>query len=386
MDIALYVHIPFCLRKCAYCDFASYPGMLAHAQAYLEALSLELNAQAGRFTACRVKTVFIGGGTPTLLSGMQVRRLLEGVRACFPVAADAEITMEGNPGTVTAENLTAYREAGVNRLSLGMQAAQDGLLETLGRIHRLRDVEEAVRLAHAAGFDNLNVDLIYGLPGQTPDDWRETLETALLLSPQHLSCYALIVEEGTRLALDLQEGRLSPLPDEEAERAMYTASIDAAKAAGLLQYELSNFARPGFECRHNLAYWECEPYLGIGCAAHSYMEERRFGNTDHVGAYIAALRAGKSPQTTCEALTPQDRIFERAMLGLRLTRGMDETRFARDFGVVPDAVWGEKLKRLIDGGLLTRHENFLRLTRRGMDVQNAVLIGLMDFETPKSGF
>ena len=304
----------------------------------------------------------------------------------LPVAADAEITMEGNPGTVTAENLTAYREAGVNRLSLGMQAAQDGLLETLGRIHRLRDVEEAVRLAHDAGFDNLNVDLIYGLPGQTPDDWRETLETALLLSPQHLSCYALIVEEGTRLALDLQEGRLSPLPDEEAERAMYTASIDAAKAAGLLQYELPNFARPGFECRHNLAYWECEPYLGIGCAAHSYMEERRFGNTDHVGAYIAALRAGKSPQTTCEALTPQDRIFERAMLGLRLTRGMDETRFARDFGVVPDAVWGEKLKRLIDGGLLTRHENFLRLTRRGMDVQNAVLIGLMDFETPKSGF
>lgn len=378
MDIALYVHIPFCLRKCAYCDFASYPGMLAHAQAYLEALSLELNAQAGRFEACRVKTVFIGGGTPTLLSGKQVRRLLDGVRACFPVAADAEITMEGNPGTVTAENLTAYRDAGVNRLSLGMQAVQDGLLATLGRIHRLRDVEEAVRLARAAGFENLNVDLIYGLPGQTLGDWRETLETALLLSPQHLSCYALIVEEGTRLALDLQEGRLSPLPDEEAERAMYAAAIDAAKAAGLLQYELSNFARPGFECRHNLAYWACEPYLGIGCAAHSYMQERRFGNTEHVGAYIAALRAGKSPQTTCEALTQQERIFERAMLGLRLTRGMDETRFTRDFGVSPDAVWGEKLKRLIDGGLLARQGNFLRLTRRGMDVQNAVLVELME--------
>ena len=377
MDIALYIHIPFCLRKCAYCDFASYPGMLKGAQAYLEALTLELHAQAERFAACRVKTVFIGGGTPTLLSAAQIQQLLRDARACFPFAPDAEITMEGNPGTLTAENLAGSREAGVNRLSLGMQAAQDRLLEMLGRIHRLRDVEEAVRLARAAGFDNLNLDLIYGLPGQSQDDWLATLQTALSLSPEHLSCYALIVEEGTRLALALQEGRLAPLPDEETERAMYAAAIDTAEGAGFLQYELSNFALPGFECRHNLIYWECEPYLGVGCAAHSYMEGRRFGNTDHVGTYLAALRAGRSAENTCEVLAREERIFERAMLGLRLTRGLDEARFARDFGVTPAAYWGAKLERLIGAGLLIRQGNYLRLTRRGMDVQNAVLVELM---------
>lgn len=386
MDIGLYIHIPFCVKKCAYCDFASYPGMLSHAQTYMEALSLELRAQAERFPACRARTVFLGGGTPTLLSGAQVGALLDAARSCFPFAADAEITMEGNPGTLTAESLAAYRAAGVNRLSLGMQAAQDGLLKTLGRIHRLHDVQEGVRMARAAGFENINLDLIYGLPGQTKTDWQETLERALDLSPKHLSCYALIVEEGTRLAISLSEGNLPPLPDEDAEREMYEAAIRAAKRAGLCQYELSNFARPGFECRHNLVYWTCAPYLGVGLAAHSYMEERRFGNTAHMGTYLSAVRAGESPQDSCESLTVKDRMFERAMLGLRLTRGMDGSRFARDFHVTPRACWGEKLTRLIDAGLLVWEGDFLRLTRRGMDVQNAVLVELMDFEAPKSGF
>ncbi len=386
MDIGLYIHIPFCVRKCAYCDFASYPGMLSHAQTYMEALSLELRAQAERFPACRAKTVFLGGGTPTLLSDAQVKAILDAARACFPFAADAEITMEGNPGTLTAENLSAYRAAGVNRLSLGMQAAQDGLLETLGRIHRLRDVREGVRLARAAGFENLNLDLIYGLPGQTEADWRETLSEALALSPEHLSCYALIVEEGTRLALSIAEGSVKPLPDEDAERGMYDAAIGEAQKAGLCQYELSNFARPGFACRHNLVYWNCEPYLGVGLAAHSYMEELRFGNTAHMGKYLSAVRAGESPQDSCETLTLKDRMFERVMLGLRLTRGMDARRFARDFHVTPQACWGEKLTRLVDAGLLVWTGDYLCLTRRGMDVQNAVLVELMDFETPKSGF
>lgn len=377
MDIGLYIHIPFCIRKCAYCDFASFPGMLQSADAYIEALSLELRAQAERFGACRAATVFVGGGTPTLLSGAQMGRLLDAACASFPFARDAEITVEGNPGTLTSENLRAYRTAGVNRLSLGMQAAQDVLLERLGRIHRMPDVVAGVRMARAAGFDNLNLDLIYGLPGQTRADWAQTLRAALDLSPEHLSCYALIVEEGTRLALAMQEGRLPPVPGEDDERAMYGMAIETAQAAGLAQYELSNFAQPGRACRHNLTYWECRPYLGVGLAAHSYMDGHRFGNTASMGAYMTCVREGRSAAQEDEAIGDDERMFERVMLGLRLTQGVDGARFQADFGRTLSQRFGAPLERMVRAGLLEWDGSFLRLTRRGMDVQNAILVELM---------
>ena len=377
MDIGLYIHIPFCMHKCAYCDFASFPGMLQSADAYIEALSLELRAQAERFGACRAATVFVGGGTPTLLTGAQLGRLLDAARASFPFAPGTEITLEGNPGTLTRENLHAYREAGVNRLSLGMQAAQDVLLERLGRIHRMPDVVAGVRMAREAGFDNLNLDLMYGLPGQTRADWAQTLRAALDLAPEHLSCYALIVEDGTRLALALREGRMPPVPGEDDERAMYDAAIQATRAAGLAQYELSNFARPGRACRHNLTYWECRPYLGVGLAAHSYMGGRRFGNTASMGAYMTCMRERRGTAQEDEAIGEDERMFERVMLGLRLTRGVDGARFQTDFGLTLSQRFGEPLARMVRAGLLEWDGPFLRLTRRGMDVQNAVLVELM---------
>ncbi len=375
--LALYVHIPFCEAKCVYCDFASFAGKKARIPAYLSALEAELLAQASAIGARTVRSVFFGGGTPTLLSGAQVAALMSAVRACFPLAADAEITMEGNPGTLRAADVAGYRAAGVNRVSLGAQAAQPRLLAALGRIHRWRDVEAGVALLRAEGFDNINLDLMFGLPGQRDADWRETLDAALALAPEHLSCYGLQVEEGTPLAARIAAGEGEPLPDEDAERAMYAEARRAAAQAGLEQYELSNFAKPGRACRQNLTYWRRGDYLGIGSAAHSLVGDVRWGNTPDLDAYLAALREGASPAAERGEIDAEEARFEAVMLGLRLTQGVSLVEFAARYGATAEAVWGAKLEALIRDGLLERSAGWLRLTDRGMDVQNAVLVELM---------
>ena len=370
--ISIYVHIPMCVKKCAYCDFTSYCGRMNQRDAYTEAVCREMREQAAFFGARRVSTVFFGGGTPTLMTGAQMERMMDTLRACFDLAADAEVTMEGNPGTLTRENLDAYRKAGVNRLSLGVQSLDDGLLQSIGRIHTNEQARQAVRMARDAGFDNLNLDLMLGLPGQKPEQWEQTLEKAMALAPEHLSCYGLILEEGTPLFRRVEAGTCAPLPDEDALCEMDDITERLTQAGGYARYEVSNYAKAGKMCRHNIVYWECLPYLGIGCAAHSDMDGKRFYNAEDFDAYL-----NHAPAQMEDA---GGRMFERMMMGLRMVRGVDERRFIRDFGCAPEDVWRQSLPRLMREGMIARVDGRLCLTARGMQVMNAVLVEMMEEE------
>ncbi|MCQ2437381.1 MAG: radical SAM family heme chaperone HemW, partial [Clostridia bacterium] len=272
---ALYIHIPFCRSKCRYCDFASYPHRENCWDSYLTAVLKEADEWQARMAGKTVPTVFFGGGTPTLLPPEKIVSLLEGLRARFAIADDAEITIEGNPGTVTLEGLRRLREAGFNRISFGAQAMEDRLLKGIGRIHTVSETEQAVALAREAGFDNLSLDLIYGLPGQSLDDWRLSLERATALSPEHISAYSLIVEEGTPLYDDVTAGKVT-VPDDDQVVEMQRLGNRLLADKGYARYEISNYARTGRECRHNLTYWQRGDYLGLGVAAHSLFENERF--------------------------------------------------------------------------------------------------------------
>ena len=375
--ISVYIHIPFCARKCAYCDFVSFAGEGARMGEYVQAVCREMRAQAAFFGRRRVKTVFLGGGTPTLLSGAQAQALLDCLRACFDLLPDAEITMEGNPGTLTRENLLAYRAAGVNRLSLGVQSMDDALLASIGRIHTAAQAEEAVRMAREAGVDNLNLDLMLGLPGQTPQIWEETLAWAIELAPEHLSCYSLILEEGTPLCAQAEAGECAPLPDEDALDEMDAITERLTREAGFARYEVSNYARVGRECRHNLVYWECEPYLGLGLAAHSDLDGRRFYNASNWADYAGQVDGRIAREREGDGGIVERR-FERMMMGLRMVRGVDAARFERDFGARPQDVWPKTIARLTADALLKENGDRLYLTPRGMQVMNAALVSLLE--------
>ena len=379
----LYLHIPFCARKCRYCDFASYAGREADMSAYVDAVVQEAQARAKQLGTQAVETAFIGGGTPSLLPAPQLNRLLDGVGRCFPVQPGAEFTSEANPGTLTRPWLDAAVSHGVNRLSLGMQAYQPELLAMLGRIHDFRQVERSVALAREAGISNISLDLMFGLPGQRADQWRETLQAALSLHPQHLSCYGLIPEEGTPLKADLDAGRLS-LPDEDTERAMYDTALSMLAEAGFMQYEISNLALPGHACRHNLGYWRQVPYLGLGAAASSMLPAgysaayTRETNPPGLSDYMEMVRAGAWNLREQAGVSPAEARFETMMLGLRTTEGVSEQAFEAMHGMTMEHCYGPRLRALEMQGLLCRTSGAWRLTRRGMDVQNAVLVELMD--------
>ena len=374
--ISIYIHIPMCVKKCAYCDFTSFSGRLNQRDAYTDAVCREMREQAAFFGARRVNTVFFGGGTPTLMTGGQIRQMMDTLRACFDLAPDAEITMEGNPGTLSAENLEAYRAAGVNRLSLGVQSMVDGLLAGIGRIHTAAQVRQAVRQARDAGFENLNLDLMLGLPGQTTAQWRDTLGQAIALEPEHLSCYSLILEDGTPLYRQAEDGTCAPLPDEDALCEMDDCTEEMTRQAGYARYEVSNYAKAGKECRHNIVYWECLPYLGIGCAAHSDMDGRRFYNPEDWEGYLHTV--GQKERTAEGDGSREERMFERVMMGLRMVRGMDEERFKRDFCMCPEEVWKKSIPKLKEEKLMESGNGRLYLTRRGMQVMNAVLVEMLE--------
>ncbi len=368
--LSLYLHIPFCVRKCAYCDFPSYPNCLHHLSDYVNALISEITSASRRYPDRIVNTIFFGGGTPSLLSGAQMQTLMDTVRACFRVAEDAEISMEANPGTLTPENLIEYRASGINRLSIGVQTMNDRLLHAIGRIHTRSDAIEAVRLARSAGFDNINLDLMYGLPGQSEEDFAETLRDALRLNVEHLSMYSLIVEEGTPLCEQFEAGKIT-LPDDEATLNMQHAAAELLRRHDMHRYEISNYAKPGFECRHNMVYWHRGEYLGLGCAAHSLMEEMRFSNTPDLYEYLSGVR-----EFDRQPLDFADVLEETVMLSLRTVRGMDMDEYRMLCGV-DYPVKKRIIDRLMreDMALLTAGR--LSLTERGMDVLNAVIEALI---------
>ena len=370
-ELALYVHIPFCASKCAYCDFASFPRREGDWSRYFDALWGELDGWKPALAGYRIRTAFFGGGTPTLVPAEYIVETLNHARRAAPFADDAEITIEGNPGTLTPGKLAAYRAAGVNRLSLGAQSFDDGLLRSLGRIHAAAQIGEAVAMARAAEFDNVSLDLMYALPGQGMDQWRETLESAVALGVEHLSAYSLIVEPGTPMAGRVDRGE-ARLPDDDAVNAMQRLAVERLAAAGYARYEISNYARPGRECRHNLVYWNRGEYLGLGCAAHSMMDGRRFANPASLDEYLSGAR-----RTGETRLTRRDEMDETVMLSTRTVRGLDLSAWRAAFGGDFAAGREPALRRLSDAGYIRIEDGFLRLTGRGMEVQNAVVLELL---------
>lgn len=366
MNASLYVHIPFCERKCLYCDFYSVEG-LARMPSFLEALEREIDLRREEGRGTLFGTVFFGGGTPSLLEPAELERILTRLRSRFAVAPDAEITVEANPGTLTRERCAAYRELGVNRLSIGVQSFDPDELRFLGRIHDPATAVRCVEDARGAGFDDVSLDLVYALPGQSREGWLRTLRRALALEPPHLSAYGLIVEDGTPLARLVEARQVSPVPAEQ-EAELFEATMAVMAAAGYEQYEVSNYARPGRRCRHNLTYWHHGTYLGFGPSAHSCrgrsVPEIRRRNIRSVAEYCRRLAEGEDPVVSEERLGAAELLTERVFLALR-SDGLDLAGLTRDFGLRLGPGAATLFKALVQEGLATRREEVLRMTARG---------------------
>lgn len=372
-DIGLYIHIPFCRSKCLYCDFNSYEKREGDSPEYVKALLLELSAYQEKY-AFKYKTVFIGGGTPTVINCSLTGSIMESLAP--NLCRNAEITMECNPGTVSGESLAYYRGLGINRLSIGLQAWQDELLHSLGRIHGRKDFLETYRGAWKAGFENISADLMFALPGQTMEMWEETLEQVCSLGMDHISCYSLKLEEGTRLYELYNAGKVL-LPDEDIDRDMYARAIEILDLNGYKQYEISNFARKGMECRHNLIYWHNEEYLGIGAGSHSKLNGSRFWNCRDIDRYMALLHMGELPVEGQEQPDTGEDMWETIFLALRLNEGLDTDAFEKRYGVTFKERYGETVKRLQAKGLVFVEDGRLKLTGRGRDLSNSVFIEFM---------
>ena len=383
--VGCYVHIPFCVRKCAYCDFNSYSGYTdTHITRYVRALTQEIRRSTppelgagGRSSPALVDTVFFGGGTPTAIPAADEAALLRAVLDALPITDNAEITTEANPGTMDVAHLETLRAAGFNRISFGVQSFDAGLLKTLDRIHSAEEAKNAVRAARAAGFENVSLDLMFALPRQTLAQWQDTLDQALALETDHLSLYSLIVEEGTGFWTLREKGRL-PLPEEDVAAEMFQRAIDAAQGAGYAQYEISNFARPGRECRHNLHYWRNEPYHGFGCGAVAYLNGARRMNVKSPAKYADVIETDGDLTFSTETLTQTETMAETMMLGLRLTQeGVDCARFAARFGVDPRTLYACEVETFVRRGLLEVAGDHLRLTPRGVFLANDVMIAFV---------
>jgi len=375
MSLGLYIHIPFCIRKCLYCDFPSVAGAEELFAAYTAALCREIAGRGGLLSSAAVDSVYVGGGTPTALPAELLAALGRCLREYAAVAEDAEFTVEANPGTLDAARLAALRAMGANRISLGVQAFDDTVLATAGRIHTAAEAADAVAPVRAAGFARVSVDLMYGLPGQTPAGFRAGLERAVALPVEHLSVYGLKVEEGTPFARLAAEGRLAL--DEEAEEAMYDEAVAFLPAHGFARYEISNYARPGAECRHNLKYWRYEPYGGVGAAAHSFLHGERSANTADVGDYIARVMAGESPTASVERPPPAVAMAEYTFLALRTAAGVSYADFAVRFGVKFTDLYGEVVGKMSQQGLVAAGEDGIRLTTRGQKYGNVVFAAFL---------
>lgn len=365
--LELYVHVPFCIRKCAYCDFLSMPSSPEQQKAYATALQKEIFS-VGELPEYEVTTVFFGGGTPTVPDGGDLAAVLRLLRKRFCFGEAPEITLEANPGTLTKEKLMVYKEAGFNRLSIGCQSVHDTELKRLGRIHTFAEFLESYDLARSAGFSNISVDLMSGLPGQTRESWEQSLETVAKLEPEHISAYSLIVEPGTPFAsMELD------LPDEETERHMYGRTKELLEGFGYTQYEISNYAKEGFMCRHNVGYWKRAEYLGFGPGAASLFGNRRFSNTADMERYLRESAYPEQIRENEEQLSEQDCMEEFMFLGLRMNEGILEEEFQRQFHRRIDEVYKKVLEKYQAAGLLWRKGGRIGLTEEGVSVSNVVL-------------
>lgn len=372
-DIGIYIHIPFCRRKCLYCDFCSFTDTDEPLRRrYVDALVRELYAYRERLAPYRVSTVFIGGGTPSLLAAEETERVFDALRSCFDLDADAEITSEVNPATADFEKLVRWRALGINRLSIGVQSFSDAELRALGRLHTADEAQAFYLTARRAGFENIGMDLMYGIPGQTPASLKETLRRMIALAPEHISAYSLQVEEGTPF-YDRRETLGLPSDDENAD--LYDMVTRELTSAGYRHYEISNYAKPGYESRHNLRYWRMSPYIGVGVAAYSYFEGVRYGHDRDLAAYLAD---DFSRRPAAEPRGEGDTEEEYIMLALRLADGIDDEDFRRAFGVTFTERYGARMAPLAARGLAVETGHGWALTDRGMYVSLAILADLLD--------
>lgn len=379
MNVGIYVHIPFCRSKCLYCDFVSYTLDVSPLQEkkiigdYLKILITEATYYHERFPRLTAETLYIGGGTPTCLTGGQLFDLLEGLRSYNKIKPNAEITVEGNPGTLDREKLKALKAGGCNRLSLGIQSFQGGELEGLGRIHSVEDVYNTYNLAREEGFNNISIDLMYGLPGQSLESWQYNLSCALSLEPEHISLYQLKIEEGTPYYRRLVEGKIAEF-DQDVAFQMYDEGIERLSLKGYHHYEISNFSRPGKESRHNKTYWLNQEYLGLGAGAAGYLDGWRYNNFSQLNQYKIQLQKGSLPVESRQHITRELAMSETMFLGLRLTEGVSKEDFEKRFLISINDQYQETVARLKKRGLLLETATHLALTRSGRPLANEVFV------------
>ncbi|WP_061994986.1 radical SAM family heme chaperone HemW [Clostridium sp. ATCC 25772] len=367
-DVSLYIHIPFCKNKCFYCDFPSFSGCDGKMLEYAKALGTEIDKIDKDYI---IKTVFIGGGTPTYLSLDGLKYIKKSIEK-LNLAPDVEFTVEGNPGTFTKEKLELFKSMGVNRLSIGLQAYQDNLLKSIGRIHSVEDFEKSYKLARECGYKNINIDLIFGLPNQDIDNWKETLKKVVKLNPEHLSCYSLIIEEDTKFYSLFENDKLK-LPCEEDEREMYLKTLEILKENGYNHYEISNFCKPNKECRHNLVYWELKPYIGCGSSSHSYVDGRRYYNESDIEEYIKKINENGSAIIESKKNRIEDDIEEYMFLGLRKIAGVNKKQFQLKFSKDIYEIYGEIINRFKGLKMINDDGEKIYLTEKGIEVSNSIM-------------
>lgn len=374
-ELGIYIHIPFCKQKCNYCDFISYTNKCNEVERYVECIVKEINTFD--FSNYKVTTIYIGGGTPSFIDSKYIKQIINIVYKKIQIkknkVKDIEVTIEINPGTVTKKKLNEYKEVGINRLSIGLQCIQDRLLKLLGRIHTFKDFLNTYNWAKEVGFENINVDLMLGLPNQTIEDLKNSLNKVIELNPSHISTYSLIVEEGTKLFKQIENNELQLL-DEEVERNMYWYVKNILELNGYSHYEISNFAKNGKESKHNMNCWNQEEYIGFGVAAHSYIKNIRFSNTENLEEYIENVTAGEFQEnkTIEEKQTLEDKKNEFMMLGFRKIEGVDISKFKAKFVDNPIFIYKDKLNKLVEEGLIEIDLNNIRLTNKGIDFANLV--------------
>lgn len=372
-ELELYLHIPFCVSKCKYCDFLSAPSGEEQRQIYVERLCRRIRywSDVIHNYGYEIVSIFVGGGTPSILTEAQITQVFEAVHESFPIREDAEITLEMNPGTDVKDKLPVYRELGINRLSMGLQSADNEELKCLGRIHTYEDFRQVYQWAREAGFTNINVDLMSAIPEQTLESYEDTLRKVADLEPEHISAYSLIIEEGTPFYERYGEGRhAEELPDEDIERQMYVRTGEILEDYGYHRYEISNYAKDGYECRHNLGYWDRKEYLGLGAGASSLMDHIRWKEPDHIGPSTGLVLEEREDFTR---LRRKDEMEEFMFLGLRKINGVSKYDFYKSFRVSMDEIYKESIENLIKEGLLVREEDRIRLTDRGIDLSNYAL-------------
>ena len=381
-NVGLYIHIPFCKKKCEYCDFKSYAGKENLIDEYMKWLNYEIKEvgegnrydyESGRDDLAVVKTIYIGGGTPSVIDSKYILQIMDCIKENYLVAEDVEVTIEINPGTVNEEKLITYKKSGINRLSIGLQETHNDLLKTLGRIHSYEDFLATYQLARDVGFQNINVDLMLGLPGQTIADLEESLDRIIELNPEHISVYSLIIEENTPFYEKLNENKII-LPEDEAERKMYWLTKQKLERAGYIHYEISNFAKKGFESRHNLSCWNQEEYIGFGVAAHSYTNNVRYSNIDKIEEYITNFDSNKKNENFVfhEKQNKEGKMKEFMILGLRKIDGIHIKDFKNKFEGNPIYIFRKELNKLVNEELIEIDGDNIRLTNKGLDLANLV--------------